>query len=67
MIERTGTATAILLAGAMLFSCNRDEVIENDNAAKPQIILDSESGSYTVNEGYELTIAPAYRNAEGAS
>ena len=41
MIERTGTATAILLAGAMLFSCNRDEVIENDNAAKPQIILDS--------------------------
>ncbi len=67
MIERTGTAAAILLAGAMLFSCNRDEVIENDNAAKPQIILDSESGIYTVNAGDELTIAPAYRNAEGAS
>ncbi len=48
-------------------SCNRDEVIENDNAAKPQIILDSESGIYTVNAGDELTIAPAYRNAEGAS
>ena len=59
MIERTGTAAAILLAGAMLFSCNRDEVIENDNAAKPQIILDSESGIYTVNAGDELTIATA--------
>ena len=33
----------------------------------PKIVLDSNSGVYTVKQGRELTIAPSYENAEGAT
>lgn len=45
-------------------SCNMDDVITT--TLPPQIILDSETGIYTVKLGREVTIAPSYKNAEGA-
>ena len=33
----------------------------------PKIYLDSDSGVYTVKQGREITIAPSYENAEGAT
>ncbi|MCI9606576.1 MAG: cell surface protein [Muribaculaceae bacterium] len=54
-----------VLAGAALSSCNKDDVIETEVA--PEIILDSETGIYTVAAGEELTISPFYKNVEGAS
>jgi len=57
---------SVLMTGAMLSSCNKDDVIEGDND-KPLIILDSETGIYTVTVGRELVIEPSYGNADGAS
>lgn len=33
----------------------------------PKIVLDGDSGVYTVKQGREITIAPSYENAEGAT
>ena len=33
----------------------------------PKIVLDGDSGVYTVKQSRELTIAPSYENAEGAT
>ena len=46
-------------------SCNIDEVITT--SMPPQIILDSESGVYTVKQGREVIIAPSYESAENAT
>lgn len=46
-------------------SCNREDVIEAGR--KPVITLDDEYGIYTAHPGEELTIAPTYESAEGAS
>ena len=46
-------------------SCNIDEEITT--SLPPKIVLDSNSGVYTVKQGRELTIAPSYENAEGAT
>lgn len=54
---------SLLLAAT---SCNRDEVIEEEIAAAPAISLDSETSSYAVKCGRELTIAPEYEHVEGA-
>ena len=54
-----------LVAGAMLSSCNKDDVIGGDDI-KPKIILDSETGIYTVKAGEELVVEPTYENASGA-
>lgn len=45
-------------------SCNRDEVYTTQ--LPPEIILDSESGVYTVTQGEEIRIAPQYKNVEEA-
>ena len=42
-------------------SCNRSGVI-----TAPNIILDSETGIYTIKSGRELVIAPEYESAEEA-
>lgn len=55
----------LTLALAMT-SCNKDDVIE-DNASKPVITLDSDTGVYTVKTGSELTIHPTVENAADAS
>lgn len=47
-------------SGVMLSSCNTDNLIEA--TARPRIILDSETGIYTVKAGHELTISPEYEN-----
>lgn len=49
-----------------LTSCNKDDVIE-DSSLRPEIILDSDTGVYTVKTGCELTISPTVENAAGAS
>lgn len=54
-----------VIAGAALSSCNKDDVIGTE--PEPVIILDSETGIYTVTAGRELTISPAYRYAENAA
>ena len=46
-------------------SCNIDEVITT--SMPPRIILDSESGVYTVKQGREVVIAPSYESAEDAT
>ena len=45
-------------------SCNVDDVITT--SLPPEIILDSETGIYTVKSGREIVIAPSYKNAERA-
>ncbi len=56
---------AVFTAGVMLSSCNSDDVITAD--ATPRIVLDNPDGVYEVKAGHELTIAPQYLNAEGAT
>ena len=46
-------------------SCNIDEEITT--TLPPKIILDSETGIYTVKQGREVVIAPSYESAEGAT
>lgn len=46
-------------------SCNIDEEITT--TLPPKIILDSETGIYTVKQGREIVIAPSYESAEGAT
>ena len=46
-------------------SCNIDE--EKTTSLPPKIILDSETGVYTVKQGREIVIAPSYESAEGAT
>ena len=55
------------LAASLLFAaCNKDDVITESAKQVPIIELDSQTGIYSVKVGRELTIAPLYRNAEGA-
>ena len=50
----------------LLFSaCNINEDITT--SLPPKILLDSETGIYTVKTGREITIAPNYESAEGAT
>ncbi len=46
-------------------SCNIDENITT--SLPPNIILDSETGVYTVKQGREIVISPNYESAEGAT
>ena len=46
-------------------SCNIDEVITT--SLPPKIVLDSETGIYTVKEGREIVIAPSYESADGVT
>ena len=50
---------------AVASSCNIDDVITT--SLPPKILLDSETGIYTVKEGREIIIAPNYELAEGAA
>lgn len=47
----------------ILCSCNKDDVIE-EKRQKPEIILDNETGVYTVKKDRELTISPQFKNIE---
>ena len=50
------------IVGLIISSCNIDEVITTP--LPPNIILDSETGIYTVKQGREIVIAPSYESAE---
>ena len=50
------------IVGVIISSCNIDEVITTP--LPPNIILDSETGIYTVKQGREIVIAPSYESAE---
>lgn len=56
-----------IILGTLLLgvSCNKDGVIEEEQPMAPEIIL--ESTSYSLKAGQQITIAPQYRYAEGAS
>ncbi len=45
-------------------SCNKDDVITE--SLPPQIVLDSETGIYTVKQGKEIVIAPSYKDSQDA-
>ena len=49
---------------AVTSSCNIDDVITT--SLPPKIVLDSETGIYTVKQGREIIIAPSFESAEGA-
>lgn len=51
---------------AVLSSCNKNDLVEEDLPMAPEITLDSETGIYTVKVGRALTIAPTVRYAENA-
>ena len=51
---------------AVLPSCNKNDLVEEDQPMAPEITLDSETGIYTVKVGRALTIAPTVRYAENA-
>lgn len=55
----------LCIAGLFVASCNVDEDITT--ALPPNIVLDSETGIYTVKQGREIIIAPNYESAEGAT
>ena len=55
----------LCVAGLFAVSCNVDEDITT--AFPPSIVLDSETGIYTVKQGREIIIAPSYESAEGAT
>ena len=62
----------LLLGGVLCLSfmlsftaCNINEEITT--GLPPNILLDSETGIYTVKAGREITIAPNYESAEGAT
>ena len=50
---------------AITSSCNIDGVITT--TTPPRIVLDNETGIYTVKQGRELVIAPGYESAEGGT
>ena len=50
----------------LIVSCNKDEEITEEITLAPHVVLDSETGIYTVKTGRELTISPEVENAENA-
>ncbi len=55
----------LLIVTGIFASCNKDDVI-TDNNRPPRIILDSETGIYTVKIGKTLNISPDYEYVENA-
>ena len=49
-----------------LTACNKDEVILDDTPLAPTIAIDSETSSYSVKRGREITISPRYEHVVGA-
>lgn len=50
----------------LFVSCNKDGEIIDRNPLAPRIILDSETGIYTVKVGHELTLSPDIENSDNA-
>lgn len=57
----------ILCVASIMLSCNMDDIIDDSLSAQPpRIILDSETGVYTVKAGREILLAPSYESVENA-
>lgn len=50
----------------LLAACNKDDEITEEMPLAPRILLDSETGVYTIKIGRELTISPEVENADNA-
>ena len=55
----------ICMSTVLVASCNMDENITS--VLPPEIVLDSETGIYTVKQGREIIIAPTYKLADEAT
>lgn len=55
-----------LLLTVSSVACNKNEVITGNAASAPRILLESETGIYTVKAGRELTLSPRVENGEDA-
>lgn len=56
------------MTGAMITSCNKDDLIEQQESDKaPEIHLDNETGIYFVKQGAELSLTPRYLHAHNAT
>ena len=64
-MQRVSFFLILCAVTALFLSCNIDEKIVM--ALPPNIILDSETGIYTVKQGREITISPSYESADGAT
>lgn len=62
MMKKILKKLLLLISFAILTACNIDEEFY-----APKIILDSETGVYTVKHGREIVIAPEYEHAEDAT
>ena len=62
MMKKILKKLLLLIFVAIFTACNI-----NEEFFAPKIILDSETGIYTVKHGRELVIAPEYENAENAT
>lgn len=58
----------LLLFGVMaiLTSCRNDDDENLAGQSAPKIVLDNETGVYTVKSGREVTISPSYEHTDGA-
>lgn len=56
---------SLCMVAALSWSCNIDDDITT--TLPPNIVLDSETGIYTVKQGREIIIAPSYESAEEAT
>ena len=52
------------MVGVIISSCNKDDIITT--LLPPEIILDCETGIYSVKTGHEIVIAPTYKHSTDA-
>lgn len=64
-MQRSLNLLLSVVIAAFFLSCNIDEEIST--ALPPKIILDSETGIYTVKKGREIVISPSYESANNAT
>lgn len=64
-MKRILVYVSLCMVAALSWSCNIDDDITT--TLPPNIVLDSETGIYTVKQGREIIIAPSYESAEEAT
>lgn len=64
-MKRILVYVSLCMVAALSWSCNIDDDITT--TLPPNIVLDSETGIYTVKQGREIIIAPSYVSAEEAT
>ncbi len=70
MIYRILRFLTLIIASVFVSSCNKDDIIEATETPAgnvPEIIIESETGVYTVKKNREITIAPVFKNISGGT